>query len=153
MKQRFTLFLAFLLLSAIVRAEKEPKAALAQKMSRLGGVQFKFNNHVSNLAHKDSVLLIFDRCDHTGAGVIYQIFYMDQDGNITIPAIRAGKYFVTIQCLGLHRDRMEKVVTIKSNKGQKVKINLLDSEVFSKENVVIPVFRPDFSDLAVLKRK
>lgn len=153
LKRRIYICFLLLLFCVFVRAEKEPKTARTKGMSLQGSVQFKFTNHLSDFAHKDSVLLIFDRYDRTGAGIVYQVFYVDRDGNINIPALRTGKYYVTIQCLGLHRDRMEKIVSVRSKKSKKVKINLRDSEEFSKDNVVIPVFHPKFSDMAILKMK
>jgi hypothetical protein len=151
MKQIY-FYLATLLLSLAVHAEGSPRAK-ARKMTAAGTVQFRLNNPIAADEHKDSVLIIFDRCDHTGAGVIYQVFYEDKDHNITIPVVPAGKYYVTIQCLGMHRDRLEKIVKIKSKKSEKVKILLQDSEEFSKDKVVIPAYTPDFSDLAIVKMK
>ena len=153
MKQIY-LYLACLLCTVAVHAEKTPRVK-AKKIAAVavGTVQFKLNNSAPDSLHKDSALIIFDRCDHTGAGVIYQVFYGDKDHNITIPVVPAGKYFVTIQCLGVHHDRLEKTVHIKSNKNEKVKIALQDSEEYSKDKVIIPAYTPDFSDLAVLKMK
>lgn len=151
MKQIY-FYLAFLLFALAAQAEGTPQTK-ARKITAVGSVQFRLNNITSAVENKDSVLIIFDRYDHTGAGVIYQVFYEDQDHNITIPAVQAGKYYVTIQCLGMHHDRLEKIVTIKSQKSGTVKINLQDSEVFSKDKVVIPAYAPKFSDMAVLKMK
>ena len=134
-----------------------PKAATAvtesKALANAGAVRFQFNNLVAGMEEKDSILIIFDRCDHTGAGVIFQKFAADGDQGITLPAVPAGKYFVTIQCVGLHHDRMEKVVTIKSQKSEKVRLELQSSEEFSKDNVVIPAYRPDFSDMSFAKGK
>ncbi|HWK02461.1 MAG TPA: hypothetical protein VNS58_02445 [Puia sp.] len=151
MKQIY-LYVVCLLCTLAAHAEKTPRAK-AKKIVAVGGVQFKLNNYTSDTLHRDSALIIFDRADHTGAGVIYQVFYGDKDHNIYIPVVPAGKYYVTIQCLGMHRDRLEKVVYVKSEKNEKVKISLQDTEEFSKDKVVIPVYAPKFSDLAVLKMK
>ena len=151
MKQIY-LYIVCLLCTLAAHAEKSPRAK-AKKVAAVGGIQFKLNNAAPDILHQDSVLIIFDRYDHTGAGVIYQVFYGDKDHNIDIPVVPAGKYYVTIQCLGIHRDRLEKVVHIKSKKNEKVKISLQDAEEFSKDKVVIPAYTPNFSDLAVLKMK
>ena len=118
-----------------------------------GGIQFQFNTTAPCDQHKDSVLIIFDRYNRTGAGIICQVYAADKDHCITIPSVPAGKYYVTIQCLGLHRDRLEKLVRIKSKKKEKIRIDLKDSEEFSKEKVVIPAYHPNFANLAVLKTK
>ena len=159
MKQ-FTLYLVCLLFAASSQAadrpEPQPKPTSAQATkvaANQGQIQFQFNNVTASKEHKDSVLIIFDRTNHTGAGVIYQVYAADEAHCITIPAVPAGKYYVTIQCLGLHHDRMEKTVTIRSQKSEKVRINLEASEEFSKDKVVIPVYHPDFANLTVLKTK
>lgn len=149
----FYFYIACLLLTLAAHAEEGPKAAAAKIAATQGSVKFQFNNIIESEVAKDSVLIIFDRFDHTGAGVVYQVFYADKDQNIAIPAVPAGKYYVTIQCLGLHHDRMEKVVTIKSQKSEQVKINLAAIEEFQKDKVVIPAYRPNVSDLASFRTK
>lgn len=128
-------------------------AATTKSLAKVGAVRFQFNHVVTNQDHADSVLVIFDRYDRTGAGVIYQMYAADGEQGINISDVPAGKYFVTIQFMGLHRDRLEKVITIKSKKNEKVRLALDDVEMFSKDKVVIPAYRPDFSDLAVLKSR
>lgn len=159
MKQ-FTLYLASLLLCAAAYADPGPVPAPAGNASagskalvNAGAVRFQFNNLSAGNDHQDSVLIIFDRYDHTGAGVVYEMFATDAEHGITLPAVPAGKYYVTIECKGLHHDHLETLVTIKSKKNEKVRIKLEDSEVFSKDNVKIPVYRPSFSDMTILKTK
>jgi len=128
---------------------KSTAATAAKANLNAGAVRFQFSNaHAS-----DSVLIIFDKYNRTGAGVVYQVFATDSTNGITIPAIPAGKYYVTIQCKGVNRDRIEKLVTIKASKHEKVRVELSAAEVFSKDGVVIPAFKPSFSDLAILRSK
>ncbi|HXC04181.1 MAG TPA: hypothetical protein VNZ86_05470 [Bacteroidia bacterium] len=154
MKQLLTLLFS-LLFCAAVQANPGPRTATGsaniqnKALVNAGAVRFQFNQISAAVDHKDSVLIIFDRYDRTGAGVVYQVFAADDAEGITIPQVPAGKYYVTIQCLGLHHDRLEKLVTIKSQKNEKVRIELEPSEEFSKDKVVIPAYRPDFSDLAI----
>lgn len=117
-----------------------------------GAVRFQFTNHTTQ-THTDSVLVIFDRFDRTGAGVIYKVYGTDQLNGIDISAVPAGKYYVTVQCLGLHRDRLEKTITVKKQKNQMINIALTDAERFSRDNVVIPVSHANLSDLAILNNK
>src|SRR5882724_2402406 len=150
MKQIY-FYLIFSLFIVAAHAEKAPRAK--SNIITEGTVHFKFNQFAPAAAHKDSVLIIFDRFNRTGAGVIYKVFSADEDQNIIIEGVPAGEYYVTIQGLGLHRDRLEKIVTIKSRKSHKVNINLKDSEEFDKSRVVIPEYRPDMSNLAVVTMK
>lgn len=125
--------------------------AAAKVLVNAGAVRFQFNQEVFRQDHSDSVLVIFDRYDRTGAGVVYQKYAADSQQGIDIANIPAGKYYVTIQFVGLHRDRIEKVISIKSKKSEKVRLELDDAQAFSKDKVVIPAFRPDFSDLATTR--
>jgi len=153
MKQIY-LYLACLLLSLAVHAEKGPRTK-AGKMAVVneGTVQFKFNNLAPAEAHKDSVLIIFDRCNRTGAGVVYKVFAADNDRNITIEGVPAGKYYVTIQGLGIHRDRTETVVTVKAQKNHQMSISLQEAEEFSKDNVIIPSSKTDLASLSIVNMK
>lgn len=154
MKQ-ITLYLFSLLLSAAAFAGPGPipgtKSAEKNALVNAGTVRFQFNKIATADDHQDSVLIIFDRFDHTGAGVVYEIYTTDAEHGITIPAVPAGKYFVTIQCKGLHNDRTEMVVNIKSKKSEQVKVKLEDAEIFSKDNVRIPTYSPAFADMTILK--
>ena len=154
MKQIY-LYIVSLLLSLAVHAEKGPRAKTGTKAAAVkeGSVQFKFNNLTPGDAHKDSVLIIFDRCDRTGAGVIYKVFTADEKGNIMLEGVPAGKYFVTIKGLGLHRDRTEIVVNVKTDKQQQMNINMEDSEEFTKDSVIIPSSKTDLASLSIVNMK
>lgn len=158
MKQ-FISFLALSLLSVAAFATDGPMPAPAAvnsgssaKVINAGAVRFQFSN-INVQDHKDSVLVIFDKFDHTGAGVIFQVFAADNENGINISQVPAGKYYVTIQCMGLHHDRIEKTITIKKQKNEKVNFELEASEVFSKDNVKIPVYHTSLSELSILKSK
>jgi hypothetical protein len=156
--KQLTLYLFSLLLVAASQAAPGPlpagnSAAVETKMTNNAGtVRFQFGKPGFSI-HQDSVLIIFDKYNHTGAGIVYQVFATDSTHGITIPAIPAGKYYVTIQCKGLHRDRVEKLVTIKAKKNEKVHVELEAAEAFSKNDVVIPPFQPGFSNMTILKSK
>lgn len=118
-----------------------------------GAARFQFKNLIAGLEENDSILIIFDRYDHAGAGIVYKVFAPDSEHGITVPAIAAGKYYVTVQCLGLHRDRLEKIVTIRSQRNEMIRIQLTPSEAFSRSKVIIPVFHPNPQALAVVQFK
>jgi hypothetical protein len=148
------LYLACLLLSLAAHADKGPRSKTAGKiMVKEGAVKLRFNNLAPVEAHKDSVLIIFDRCDRTGAGVVYSVFSADSARSICIKGVPAGKYYVTIQGLGLHRDRTETIVRVKAQKSQQLFINLEDSEEFSKDSVIIPSSATDLAALSIVNMK
>jgi hypothetical protein len=156
--KHFTLYLLGLLCYMGVQAAPEPEpvpaakdaAAATKTMVKNGAVRFQFTDFVLS-RRKDSVLVIFDRYDRTGAGIVFKVFKADLDNGVTVPEVPAGKYFVTVQCLGLHRDRMEKKVVVKYNKNHTVNLALGDSQEFSKDKVVIPAYRFDITHMTVLK--
>jgi hypothetical protein len=125
----------------------------SNKSANAGAARFQFKNLIAGMEERDSILIIFDRYDHTGAGIVHQVFAADNDQGITVPDIAPGKYYVTVQCIGLHRDHLEKIVTIRPQRSETVRIKLTQSAVYSKNKVVIPAFHPDLSDLAVLRNQ
>jgi len=151
MKQIY-FFLTALLLMAAGHAEKSPRTK-SVKIATLGTVQMKFSNLAPATEHKDSVLIIFDRYNHSGAGVVYQVYSADKDQNIVIQGVPVGKYYVTIQGLGIHRDRQEKVIRVSARRSGRLTVSLEDSEEFVKEKVVIPAYQPSLEDMVVLKMK
>src|SRR5690348_3623384 len=70
-----------------------------------GKATLNFHKHNFIDRSKDSVLVIYDRYDRSGAGVVHKVFYPSNDNTVSINGIPEGKYFVTIQFLGLHRER------------------------------------------------
>ncbi|HTI91961.1 MAG TPA: hypothetical protein VL727_15305 [Puia sp.] len=157
--KQFTLYLFSLLLVAAAQGAQGPQpignssaVAETKKADHSGAIRFQFGNSGS-ADHQDSVLIIFDKYNRTGAGVVYKVFATDSTHGITIPAVPAGKYFVTIQCKGLHRDRVEKLVTIKAKKHEKLHIQLQAAERIAKDKIVIPAYRPGFADMVILKSK
>jgi len=63
-------------------------------------VTIRFEHIAKNNVPLDSVLIIFDRYDLTGAGVVKKIFY--PVGNvISIDEVPEGKYYIEALCLGM----------------------------------------------------
>jgi hypothetical protein len=117
-----------------------------------GSTQFTISNHSANYK-KDSLLIIYDRFDRSGAGVVFRIYHPKKDHTVTIDDIPAGKYFVTIQWLGLHHDRFEKIVKVKKGKCEIIPITLQDAQEFSPSKVIIPQERHDWANLRVVAMK
>ncbi len=120
---------------------------------KYGQAEFNFFENHFRITKKDSVLVIYDRYDRSGAGIIRKVFYPGKSQSILISDIPSGKYFVTIQCLGKHHDRFEKIIKIKTDKTACVSVKLSDFEEFSKDRVIIPSDHVDFSKLSIVKMK
>lgn len=118
-----------------------------------GQTEFNFFENNFRITKKDSVLVIYDRYDRSGAGVIRKVYYPGKTQSIVISNIPSGKYFVTIQCLGKHHDRFDKIIKIKPGKTAYVSVKLRDYDEFLKDRVIIPADHIDFSKLTILQMK
>jgi hypothetical protein len=143
-------YIAIQLTTLMMYAEKGHQENMAPSN---GVTELNFQNRCFRLHGKDSVLIICDRYDRSGAGVVFKVFYPTDDHTIAIAGIPPGKYYFTIQCLGLHRDKVEKVVRIRSRKRESISIKLRDCDEFSKDHVIIPAEHPDFARLKVMNMK
>ncbi len=118
-----------------------------------GQTEFNFFENRFTISKKDSVLVIYDRCDLSGAGVIKKVYYPGVRQTILINNIPAGKYYVIIQCLGKHHDRYERILRIKPGKTAYVSVKLSDYDEFSKDRVIIPQDHFDLARLSVVTMK
>lgn len=145
-----SLFLILYLFNAHLNQESALKANANNSSQHLKVV---FTNHAGNYNHADSVLVVLDRYDHTGAGIVKKKFYPGADHSFSINGIPEGKYYATIRCLGVHRDVVEKVVRVIKEKDNTLRIKLDDCEEFSKAAVVIPDDQIRLSDLSIVKTR
>jgi hypothetical protein len=65
-------------------------------------VTIRLNNRAP-IPYSDSVLIIFDRYDHAGAGIVKKV-YQPVNGAIIVPKVPAGRYYIDIFCLGIHQE-------------------------------------------------
>ncbi len=155
MKKLFYFYIALQLITSLSRAENGHQSYTNSnsKKAKEGTAQLSFHKHDFGQCNKDSVLVICDRFDRSGAGVVFKVFYPSDNQNISVTGIPEGKYFITIQCLGRHHDKFEKIIKIKSGKCENIAIKLSDCDEYSKEKVVIPGDHFDFSKLSIISMK
>jgi len=127
--------------------------AVENTKSTAGATKVKFQNQNFHQTGIDSFLVIYDKYDRSGAGIVNKVFYPAVDHTISIDGIPPGKYFITIQRLGAHREKFEKVIRIKSRKCESVDIKLETRDEFVKERVMIPAETIDFAKLKVTEMK
>jgi hypothetical protein len=99
----------------------------------------------------DSVLVIFDRYDHTGAGVVKNIYY-PKDNVFTIPKVPEGRYYITIYCLGLYNDVFNDLMFINKRHSNNLRYRLGHSDEFVP-GTFLPGIEIDFSNLAITNIK
>jgi len=98
----------------------------------------------------DSVYLIFDKSDGSGAGIIRQIFYpVDNEIKISVPK---GKYFVNIVCVGEYdREYFDRRIKAKRNKQNKLLLKLREPALFTQGYAYIPEEKIDPANLSITK--
>ena len=99
----------------------------------------------------DSVLVIFDRFDHTGAGIVKRIYH-PTDNQFSIPNVPEGKYYITIYCLGFYRDVFNDQMFISKRHSNNLKYKLKRSEEYVP-GTFIPDMEIDFTNLAITNIK
>jgi len=81
----------------------------------------RLNNEQNNHRAVDSVLVVLDKYDLTGAGVVMEVFYPDENNNITISNLPLGKYYAEIYVFGAERHHFSEVIAVR-NSGLKKKL-------------------------------
>lgn len=99
----------------------------------------------------DSVLVIFDRFDRTGAGVIKKV-YRPINNQINIPQVPEGRYFISIYCLGIHQEYFNDVTFINKRHSNNLQYKLQRSEEYIP-GTFSPVIDFDFSNLYITNAK
>jgi len=99
----------------------------------------------------DSVFIIFDRYDLTGAGVVKQVFY-PSDNKIVIEKVPKGKYYVDVFCIGVDHQNVTLVSTIGQRRSNKVFIPLKSFETYIPGTAIIPPSTIDFTNLVVTQK-
>ena len=99
--------------------------------------------HIDNTVNKnnavDSVLVILDKFDRSGAGIVTKVFYPDANNRVVIEDLPAGKYYAEIYVLGLYKKHFSSIIsTDKSAKKNKVKLHLDYKDVYIPGNAAIP---------------
>jgi hypothetical protein len=99
----------------------------------------------------DSVLVIFDRYDHTGAGVVKNIYY-PKDNQFTIPKVPEGRYYISIYCMGLYNDVFNDLMFINKRHSNNLRFKLGASDEFVP-GTFLPEMEIDFTNLAITNIK
>lgn len=146
-----SLFLILYLFNAHMHNEAANNSNSATAAAISQRVRIVLSNHADNYSHSDSVLVILDKFDHSGAGIVRKKFYPGADHSFTITGVPEGKYYATIQCLGMHHDYVEKTIRVIKQKDNTLKIKLQDCEEFASESVVIPGEKISLAKLSVVK--
>lgn len=141
MKAVYVLTLLMMLLGA--------ETATAQRKRLPDSVNVLIRLHPRNPKNPrvDSVLVIFDRFDHTGAGIVKKIYY-PTNNQFTIPSVPEGRYYISIYCLGFYRDIFNDLMFVNKRHSNNLRYKLGPLEEFVP-GTFIPPIEIDFSNLAI----
>lgn len=145
MKAVYVLTLLMMLLGA--------ETATAQRKRLPDSVNVLIRLHPRNPKNPrvDSVLVIFDRFDHTGAGIVKKIYY-PTNNQFTISSVPEGRYYISIYCLGLYRDTFNDLMFVNKRHSNNLRYKLEPLEEFIP-GTFIPPIEIDFTNLAITNIK
>jgi hypothetical protein len=109
-----------------------------------------FNNQSNQDKPLDSVLVIFDKCDLSGAGIVRQVFY--PVGNRIAVVIPKGRYFVDVYCLqGPQKEHFGTILHTRGKRNNKLLFKLRETAFFTPGMVSFPEERIDFANLSITR--
>lgn len=99
---------------------------------------------------RDSVLVIFDRYDRRGAGVIKKVFY-PVNNEIVIMKVPPARYYIEISCLNAHRDKFTELTYVNNRHPNVFTYRVRKSDTFIPGLAVIPAEPIDVSKLTIFQ--
>ena len=142
MKEVFVLMVLCLLAGTRLYAQKRFATDSVDVIIRL--------TNAAKAPFMDSVLVIFDRYDHSGAGVIKKKFY-PVNNQIVIVKVPPARYYVEISCLNAHREQFKELIFVNNRHNNVLTYRVHKPGTFTPGLAVIPVEPVDFSKLEILK--
>ena len=124
-----------------------PATAQKRRKSDSVDVTIRLNGHRITNAPIDSVFIFFDKYDHTGAGIIKQVYY-PKNNSIFIPDVPEGRYFIAVYCLGAHMQYFSEITFINKKRSNNLEFDLNRSEQYIPGSY-IPEFPVDFTKLSI----
>ena len=128
-----------------------PADAQHKKRADSVRVTIELNNKLNNKAPVDSVIVIFDRHNLTGAGTVRNVFY-PVDNKLVIENVPEGKFYITVICLGIYKDSFTEVSYVYEKRKNKNVFNFRlkkSAEEFNPSLVSIPPEKIDPQNLAI----
>jgi hypothetical protein len=124
----------------------------AQKRSKDSvSLTIHLNNRANNHAQVDSVYLIFDRWDLSGAGLVKKI-YRPEKNIIKLEKIPKGRYYVEVFCLGNYPGHFNKEIMAHPKASTRITFKLKRQEYYIAGTAYIPTQKVDFSKLSINKK-
>lgn len=117
-------------------------------------VTIHLDNALNHHAPVDSVLVIFDRYNLTGAGVIKKVFY-PANNKVVIENVPEGKYYITVMSMGLFRKTFSEVSYVYEHRknNNEFSFQLPSCDNYQSGTAYIPAEKIDPQQLVIFKRR
>jgi len=138
-----TLLTLLLALSVTLPAQKRSKDSVS--------LTIHLNNRANGHAQVDSVYLIFDRWDLTGAGLVKKIYHPEKN-IIKLEKVPKGRYYVEIFVLGNYPGHFNKEIMAHPKASSRIYFKLKRQEYYIVGTAYIPSQKVDFSKLSINKK-
>lgn len=142
---------AVCVLTLLVMLSIAETATAQQRLSDSVDVLIRLHPRNPKNPRVDSVLVIFDRFDRTGAGIVKKVYH-PTDNQITISNVPEGRYYVSIYCLGFYRDIFNDLMFINKRHSNNLRYKLKRTDVFVP-GTFMPAIEIDFTNLAITNIK
>ncbi len=119
-------------------AKGQEASSVSTKRASHVNYTFQIDNAINKNNTVDSVLVILDKFDRTGAGVVRKVFHPDNNNQVVIADLPSGKYYAEVYILGLYRKHFSTVIHTEKNKKNKVNLSLDYNDVYTPGNAKIP---------------
>lgn len=142
--------ISLLLMAICLAGFNTARGQLSKKRADSVRVIIHLDNKANNHAPVDSVFLILDRFNLTGAGVIKQVVY-PVNNKIVLENVPEGKFYITVICLGIYKDHFSDVnyVYEKRKNNNEFNFRLKPAEPHDPNTVSIPAQKIDLSRLSI----
>ena len=138
-----TLLTLLLALCVTLPAQKRSKDSVS--------LTIHLNNRANGHAQVDSVYLIFDRWDLTGAGLVKKI-YRPEKNIIKLEKVPKGRYYVEVFVLGTYPGHFNREIMAHPKASSKISFKLKRQEYYIVGTAYIPPQKVDFSKLSINKK-
>jgi hypothetical protein len=125
------------------------KPVFAQQRKDSVDVTIRFNGAFTGASPVDSVLVVFDRYDHSGAGIVKKVYYPTRN-QLIIPRVPAGRYLIGILCLGPYQQLFTETTFVNKRRNNNLVFNLKRCEQYVP-GIFVPVDVIDLNRLTITR--
>jgi len=131
-----------------------PAGAQRKKRADSVRVTIELNNELNQKAPVDSVIIIFDRYNLSGAGTIKNVYY-PVNNKVVIENVPEGKFYITVICLGIYKDSFTEISYVYEKRRNKNSFNfrLKNAEAYDPGDVFIPAEKIDPLNLIIHRKR